>query len=124
MTTENHEQKQPATQPMGDPQTPNGQSATAGSDTSASQPGAIPHIKLSAELANPMDVFHSGQLLASCLKDGVYHCPRCPMKSDDKIAFMEHLTEEVNKSLTELAQLSASRMPTPYDKPAPQGKAP
>jgi len=88
-----------------------GRPEAAAAAREASSSGAIPHVKLSAELTNPMDILYSGQLLASTLVDGIYTCPRCSYTSTDKTTFMEHLTEEMNKSLTEMAQLTQRRPP-------------
>jgi len=97
------------------PETPDGQPEPSAEASQPSAPGAIPHVKLTAELTNTADLFATQQLLATTLKDGVYCCPKCSYTNTEREPFMKHMTEEINKTLTQLAQLTM-KVPPPKEK--------
>jgi len=66
------------------------------------------HIPLVFVTANPKDEGDRAateSLLAQCLDKGVYSCPRCDFTTTSPEIMVNHLGEEINKSLARLNEI-------------------
>lgn len=91
---------------MPDPPTPPGW--TAGAPMGASRKSM--HIPLVFVTTSPKDQADRGateSMIAQCLREGVYSCPRCDFTTTSPEAMVNHLAEEINKSLSSLNEILA-----------------
>jgi hypothetical protein len=74
------------------------------------EPGNLQPVTVSRGISSPMDELATRSLLNSCLQGDTYKCPRCDLETKDPEEMINHLAEEINKSIQEVASLST---PTP-----------
>lgn len=73
--------------------------------------GNPPEIIVTDKVDNEAEVAATKLLLESYSKDGVFHCPRCGVVITDPKLAIEHLADEINKSMASLPAILASEKP-------------
>lgn len=75
--------------------------------------GMPPGVTVAKKSDNEADVVATQLLMEAYTKDGVFTCPRCGVKISDGEEAVQHLGDEINKSMSELPAVMRTKKGEP-----------